>query len=49
MKKQTNLHIGDTPYKLLLKVNDVKNTFDDVVISTEDLVYAFTYDIKYGF
>ena len=26
-----------------------KNTLNDVVISTEQLVYGFTYDGKYGF
>ncbi|ABB49641.1 ATPase [Prochlorococcus marinus str. MIT 9312] len=47
--KQDNLYIGDTLYKIFLKANDIKNTFDDVVISTEHLVYGFTYDNKYGF
>ncbi len=47
--KQDNLYIGDTLYKIFLKANDIKNTLDDVVISTEHLVYGFTYDKKYGF
>lgn len=47
--KQDNLYIGDTLYKIFLKANDIKNTLDDVVISTEHLVYGFTYDNKYGF
>ncbi|MBO8220656.1 ATP-dependent Clp protease ATP-binding subunit [Prochlorococcus marinus] len=47
--KQDNLYIGDTLYKIFLKANDIKNTLDDVVISTEHLVYGFTYDDKYGF
>jgi len=46
--KQDNLYIGDTIYKIFLKANDIKNTLDDVVISTEHLVYGFTYDDKYG-
>ena len=47
--KQDNLYIGDTLYKIFLKANDIKNTLNDVVISTEHLVYGFTYDDKYGF
>ncbi len=47
--KQDNLYIGDTLYKIFLKSNDIKNTLNDVVISTEHLVYGFTYDDKYGF
>ena len=47
--KQDNLYIGDTLYKIFLKANDIKNTLNDVVISTEHLVYCFTYDNKYGF
>ena len=47
--KQENLYIGDTLNKIFLKANDIKNTLNDVVISTEHLVYFFTYDDKYGF
>ena len=47
--KQENLYIGDTLHKIFLKANDIKNTLNDVVISTEHLVYGFTYDDKYGF
>ncbi len=47
--KQDNLYIGDTLHKIFLKANDIKNTLDDVVISTEHLVYGFTYDDNYGF
>jgi len=47
--KQDNLYIGDTLHKIFLKANDFKNTLNDVVISTEHLVYGFTYDDKYGF
>jgi len=47
--KQDNLYIGDTLHKIFLKANDIKNTLSDVVISTEHLVYGFTYDDKYGF
>ncbi len=46
--KQDNLYIGDTLHKIFLKANDIKNTLNDVVISTEHLVYGFTYDDKYG-
>ena len=47
--KQDNLYIGDTLHKIFLKANDIKNTLNDVVISTEHLVYGFTYDDRYGF
>lgn len=47
--KQDNLYIGETLHKIFLKANDIKNTFNDVVISTEHLVYGFTYDDKYRF
>ena len=47
--KQDNLYIGDSLYKIFLKANDIKNALDDVVISTEHLVYGLTYDNKYGF
>ena len=47
--KQDNLYIGDSLHEIFLKANDIKNTLNDVVISTEHLVYGFTYDDKYGF
>ncbi len=47
--KQDNLYIGDTLHKIFLKSNDIKIYLNDVVISTEHLVYGFTYDDKYGF
>ncbi len=47
--KQDNLYIGDTLHKIFLKANDIKNILNDVVISTEHLVYGFTYDDRYGF
>ncbi len=47
--KQDNLYIGDTLHKIFLKANEIKNTLNDVVISTEHLVYGLTYDDKYGF
>ncbi len=46
--KQDNLYIGDVLYKIFLKANDIKNTLDDVVISTEHLIYGLTYDNRYG-
>ena len=47
--KQDNLYIGETLHKIFLKASHIKNTFNDVVISTEHLVYGFTYDDEYGF
>ncbi len=47
-KKQNNLYIGDSLHKIFLSADQLKNTLNDVVISTEHLVYGFTYDIKYG-
>jgi len=47
--KQDNLYISDSLYKIFLKANNIKNTLDDVVISTEHLIYGLTYDKKYGF
>jgi len=47
--KQDNLYIGDTLHKIFLKANDIKNTLNDVVISTEHLVYGFTYDENMDF
>ena len=41
--KQDNLYIGDTLHKIFLKANDIKNSLNDVVISTEHLVYGFTW------
>ncbi len=46
--KQDNLYIGDTLHKIFLNANNIKNTLNDVVISTGHLLYGFTYDIKYG-
>jgi ATP-dependent Clp protease ATP-binding subunit ClpB len=47
--KQENLYIGDSLYRIFLKANDIRDSLSDVVISTEHLVYGFTYDVKYGF
>ena len=47
--KQDSLYIGDTLHKMFLRANDIKNNLNDVVISTEHLVYGLTYDYKYGF
>ncbi|MCQ9204248.1 MAG: AAA family ATPase [Prochlorococcus marinus CUG1436] len=47
--KQDNLYIGETLHKIFLKANEIKNTLNDVVISTEHLVYGLTYDDNYGF
>ena len=45
--KQDNLYIGETLHKIFLKANHIKNTLNDVVISTEHFVYGLTYDNKY--
>ncbi len=47
--KQDNLYISDTLHKIFLRANDIKNNLNDVVISTEHLVYGLIYDDKYGF
>ena len=47
--KQDNLYIGDTLQNIFLKANEFKTTQNDVVISTEHLIYGLTYDAKYGF
>jgi len=47
--KQDNLYIGNSLNKIFFKANEIKNTLNDVVISTDHLVYGFTYDDKYGF
>ena len=41
--KQDNLYIGDTLHKIFLKANDIKNTLNDVVISTEHLAVSYTH------
>ena len=40
--KQDNLYIGDSLHKIFLKANEIKKALDDVVISTEHLIYSFT-------
>ncbi len=47
--KQDNLYIGDTLHKIFLSAHDIKSNLNDVVISTEHLVYGLAYDDKYGF
>jgi len=42
--KQDHPYIGDTLHKIFLKANDIRNALNDVVISTEHLVYGFIYD-----
>ena len=46
--KQDNLYVSNALYKIFLKANDIKNTLEDVVISTEHLLCGLTYDNKYG-
>ena len=47
--KQNNLYICDALCKIFLKASGIKYKLDNVVISTEQLVYDLTYDVKYGF
>ena len=42
--KQKTLFIGENTQKVLLKANDLRISFDDVVISTEHILYGLTYD-----
>ena len=46
--KQDDLYIGDTLHNTFLKANELKITLNDVVISSEHLVYGLTYDMTYG-
>ena len=46
--KQDNLYIDNSLHKILSKANDLKVNLNEVVISTEHLVYGLTYDEKYG-
>ena len=47
-KKQDQFFIGDGLHKTFLKANDLKITLNEVVISTDHLVYGLTYDAIYG-
>ncbi len=42
--KQKILYIGETTQKVFLKANDLKVSFNDVVISTEHIIYGLSYD-----
>ena len=46
--KQENLFIGETLLKVFSKASEFKITLDDVVISTEHLIYGLAYDKSYG-
>ena len=46
--RQDNLYIGDTLQKIFIKANKFKTSQDDVVISTEHLIYGLTYDALHG-
>ncbi len=42
--KQKTLFIGETIEKVFLKANDLRVSFNDVVISTEHILYGLSYD-----
>ena len=42
--KQKTLFIGETTEKVFLKANDLRVSFNDVVISTEHILYGLAYD-----
>ena len=42
--KQKTLFIGETTEKVFLKANDLRVSFNDVVISTEHILYGLSYD-----
>ena len=42
--KQETLFIGDTLQKTLIRAHNFRNSLNDVVISTEHLIYGLTYD-----
>ena len=42
--KQRTLFRGETTEKVFLKANDLRVSFNDVVISTEHILYGLTYD-----
>ena len=42
--KQKTLFIGESTQKILLKANDLRSSLNDVVISTEHIIYGLTYD-----
>ncbi len=42
--KQKTLFIGETTEKIFLKANDLRVSFNDVVISTEHILYGLSYD-----
>ncbi len=42
--KQKTLFIGETTEKVFLKANDLRVSLNDVVISTEHILYGLTYD-----
>ncbi len=43
--KQKTLFIGETTEKVFLKANDLRVSFNDVVISTEHILYGLAYDV----
>jgi ATP-dependent Clp protease ATP-binding subunit ClpB len=46
--KQKTLFIGETTQKIFLKANDLRVSLNDVVISTEHILYGLTYDLSCG-
>ena len=43
--KQKTLFIGETTQKIFLKANDLRVSLNDVVISTEHILYGLSYDL----
>ncbi len=46
--KQKTLFIGETTQQIFLKANDLRVSLNDVVISTEHLLYGLSYDLSCG-
>ena len=46
--KQKTLFIGETTQKIFLKANDFRVSLNDVVISTEHILYGLSYDQSCG-
>ena len=46
--KQDKLFIGETLYQTLKRSSNLKNSLNDVVISTEHILYGLTYDKTCG-
>ncbi len=47
-KKQKSLFIDENTQKVFLKANDLRENLNDVVISTDHILYGLTYDVVCG-